>query len=417
MNTSSLWHPQAHMPTTAADPLVIARGEGAYVETEQGQRLLDATAGLWHVNIGHGREEVADAAAAQMKKLETYHLFGRFANRPALELADRVTALGPIENAKVFWTSGGSDSVELASKLSRLHWQLEGRKDKLTIVSRHNAYHGLHGFGTSIAGIPPNRADYGTDSLVPETLRVAHSDLAAVEAEIDRIGPDRVAAIFAEPIIGTGGVITPPVGYLAGLQRLCRQHDILFVVDEVITGFGRVGTLFASERFQLEPDLVLMAKGITSGYAPLGGVLVAPRVWRRFFEGDDAPMFRHGITYSGHATACAVAMANLDILERENLVDRVASLEAVLRTEVATLAHSPLVAEVRCGAGFMAGIRLNPEVPGAKVADRILDRGVITRVLVDNVLQICPPFVIEPKEIADMVKVFATVLDEMAVSV
>lgn len=410
-----LWHPQTHMGNH--DPLerpVFVRGAGAYVETADGQRLLDATAGLWHANIGHGREELATAAAQQMRTLETYHLFNGFAHPRALELAERVAALGPIDDPKIFWTSGGSDAVELACKLARRHWQHQGEPGKQAILSRHNAYHGLHGFGTSVAGIPSNREGYGAESLIPETLRVATNDLDAVAADVARIGPERIAALIAEPVMGTGGVIAPAPGYLQGLQDLCRANAILFIVDEVITGFGRVGTMFACDRFGLAPDMVLMAKGITSGYAPLGGVLIAPTVWEPFFSGPDAPVFRHGLTYSGHATACAVADANLDVIESDGLVARVAELEPLLRQAVAPLADHPLVAEVRCGAGFLAGVRLVADAPGEQVADAVIGRGVITRVITDNVLQICPPFVITAEEIDLIAETFAQALDQVA---
>jgi adenosylmethionine-8-amino-7-oxononanoate aminotransferase len=405
----------AQMSTvTDEDRIVVVRGEGAYVETDRGQRLLDATAGLWHANVGHGRASIARAAAAQMEQLETYHLFGRFANVPALELAERVAALGPIEDPRVFWTSGGSDAVDLACKLARRFWQLRSRPEKRIIATRHNAYHGLHGFGTSIAGIETNREGYGSESLIPETLRVAATDLEAVHAAVAEVGPERVAAIIAEPVMGTGGVIAAPDDYLIGLQQLCREHDILFVADEVITGFGRVGTMFACERFGLQPDMVLMAKGITSGYAPLGGVLVAPSVWEPFFTGEDAPMFRHGLTYAGHATACAVAHANLDVLEQEELVARAAQLEPVLRAALKPLAGHPLVEEVRCGAGFLAGVKLVDGAPGDQVARASIDRGVITRVITDNVLQVCPPFVVTEADIARIADVLAESLDQTA---
>lgn len=412
---TALWHPQAHMPSVADDRIVVVRGDGAYLETSDGRRLLDATAGLWHANVGHGRASIAQVAARQIEQLETYHLFGRFANLPALELAERVAAAGPIPDAKVFWTSGGSDAVDLACKLARRLWQHEGRREKTVVVSRELAYHGLHGFGTSIAGLSFNREGYGSASLIPETLQVSHDDLGAALRSVEALGPERVAALVAEPIIGTGGVIAPPDGYLQGLQAFCREHDILFVVDEVITGFGRAGTLFACERFGLVPDMVLMAKGVTSGYAPLGGVLIGPRVWEPFFADEDAPVFRHGITYSGHATACAIAQENLEILEREQLVARAAALEPVLRRTLAPLAEHELVAEVRCGAGFLAGVRLVPDAPGELIARASVERGVITRVITDNVLQVCPPFVVEEAELTQIADVLAASLEATGV--
>ena len=407
----SLWNPQAQMPTARAKRLVITKGEGAWLETSTGQRLLDATASLWHANIGHGRESLARVAYEQMRKLETYHTFGRFANEPALRLADRLAEIGPVPGAKVMLTSGGSDSVDLACKLARRHWQLEGRPEKKTILSRVGAYHGLHAYGTSVAGLQYNRDGYGTESLVPETARISTNDLDEVRRSVLELGPENVAAIIAEPVIGTGGVIGPAEGYLEGLQDLCRQHDILFIADEVITGFGRTGRLFASQRWDLQPDLVTMAKGITSGYAPLGGVLVAPRVADRFFDGPDAPIFRHGLTYSGHATACAVALANLDVLDDENLVEQASWLETVLAKVVEPLGDHELVAEVRAGAGFMAGIHLRPGVNGDAVAEACTDAGVLIRVIHDNTLQICPPFVTTEEELGLIANTIAEALD------
>jgi adenosylmethionine-8-amino-7-oxononanoate aminotransferase len=399
----ALWNPQAHMPTARAKRLIITEGDGAWLTTSTGQRLLDATASLWHANIGHGRERLARAAYQQMQKLETYHTFGRFANEPALHLADRLAELAPVAGAKVMLTSGGSDSVDLSCKLARRHWQLEGRDRKKTILSRHGAYHGLHAFGTSIAGLQYNRDGYGSESLVPETARIATNDLAQVRSRIEEIGPENIAAIIAEPVIGTGGVVGPADGYLEGLQELARANEILLIADEVITGFGRSGKMFASERYGLTPDLMTLAKGITSGYAPLGAVVVAPRVADRFFAGPaggDAPMFRHGLTYSGHATACVVAEANLDVIAEEDLVERSAYLETVLDKAVEPLRGHELVAEVRAGSAFMAGIQLRADVSGDAVAEACTDAGVLIRTIHNNTLQICPPFVVTEEEIA-----------------
>ena len=407
----ALWNPQAQMPTARAKRLVITKGMGAWLESSTGQRLLDSTASLWHANIGHGRERLARVAYEQMTTLETYHTFGRFANEPALRLADRLVELGPIPGAKVMLTSGGSDSVDLACKLARRHWQLEGRAEKKVILSRAGGYHGLHAYGTSVAGLAYNRDGYGTESLVPETARISTNDLEEVRRSVLALGPDNVAAIIAEPVIGTGGVIGPAEGYLEGLQELCRQHDILFIADEVITGFGRTGHLFASQRWGLQPDLVTMAKGITSGYAPLGGVLVSPRVSDRFFDGPDAPIFRHGLTYSGHATACVVALANLDVLEEEELVAQAGWLETVLAKAVEPLSDHELVAEVRSGAGFMAGIHLRADVPGDAIAEACTDAGVLIRVIHDNTLQICPPFVTTEEEVGLIANTITEALD------
>lgn len=403
------------MPAAQGARLTITSGDGAYITTADGQRLLDATAGLWHANVGHGRESIARAAYEQMCRLETYHCFGRFANEPALNLADRLAAIGPVRDPKVMLTSGGSDSVDLACKLARRHFALEGRPERTVIVSRERGYHGLHAYGTSVAGLEYNREGYGTESLVPDTLRIPTHDLDAAKGLLTDIGPERVAAIVAEPVIGTGGVHGPRPGYLEGLAGLAREIGALFVVDEVITGFGRTGRMFASQRWGLEPDMVTLAKGITSGYAPLGAVMVAPRIADRFFtdpqDGPPAPMFRHGLTYSGHATACAVAEANLDILAEEDLVARAADLEVVLDKALDPLRSHPLVAEVRAGAGFLAGVALTPEAAADEIAAACVDAGVALRAIHENTLQICPPFVVTDDEVAHIADTVAAALD------
>lgn len=396
----TLWHPQTSMPGAPDRRLVIASGEGAWVTTEDGQRLLDLPAGLWHANVGHGRGRLAEVAARQMSTLETYHLFGAHANRPALELAERLSALVPIDGATIFFTSGGSDSIDTACKLARRYWQAVGEPDRKVILSRDGGYHGLHGYGTSIAGLDFNREGYGTDSLVPDTRRLPRDDLQRTAALIEELGPENVAAVVVEPVIGTGGVFPPPPGYLSGLRELTAAHGILLVADEVITGFGRTGSWFACERWEIEPDILTMAKGITSGYLPLGAVAFSPRLAEPFFVGADAPTFRHGLTYSGHATACAVAMANLDILEEEQLVHRVAELEPVLTRAVAEVATSPLVKDARA-VGLMAGIQLDPTVDGDAVVRAVRDDGVLTRLITDNTLHVSPPFVVSEQELQD----------------
>ena len=406
----ALWQPQADMSTAPANRVTIVGGEGAWLETDRGVRLLDATAGLWHANIGHGRERLAMAAASQMRKLETYHTFGTFVNDQAVALADRLASISPIDDAKVFFVSGGSDAIETAAKLARRFWQLQGQTNKRIIISREWAYHGLHGFGTSIGGIPYNRDGYGSESLIPETARVPANDADALEQEILRLGPDRVAAVFAEPIIGTGGVILPAPGYLQRVEQICSEHDVLFVADEVITGFGRTGEMFASELFDLHPDMIVVAKGITSGYAPLGGVLIAPRLWEPFFA-EGAPIFRHGVTYSGHATACAVAQANLDVLEEEQLVARVAKLAPVLEQTMGPIAKHPHVTEIRTGIGLLAGIQMAPEVDGASIARACLEAQVVVRIITNNTIQISPPFVIEEGELWRIAGAIAAALD------
>jgi adenosylmethionine-8-amino-7-oxononanoate aminotransferase len=408
----ALWSAQAHMPSVLGRQLVVERAEGCYIRTADGRRLFDGTAGLWHANVGHARPELAEAAYRQMQQLETYHVFGRYLNDRAVELAERLAALSPIAEPKVILNSGGSDAIDVACKLARRHWQREGRPGKTTVLSREFAYHGLHAYGTSIAGLDFNRAGYGTESLVPETARVSTYDISAVERTVHEIGPDNIAALVAEPIQGTGGVIPPAPGYLEGLQRICRDHDILFIVDEVITGFGRTGHMFASERYQLQADLLTFAKGVTSGYAPLGGVLVSPRVWQPFYrDSSETPVFRHGSTYAGHATACAVALRNLDLLEQDKLLPRVTELEALLSDELARLQTHDAVTDTRV-AGLLGGVTLADHLSAEAVTDHLIERGFITRPLRGNTVQVSPPFITTDDEITQLVAALTDTLTE-----
>lgn len=407
----ALWSAQAHMPSVLGRQLVVERGEGSYIYTTDGRRLFDGTAGLWHANIGHSHPALASAAHTQMRKLETYHAFGRFTNDKALNLAERLAGISPIKNPKVILNSGGSDAIDVACKLARRHWQRAARPTKTIILSRQYGYHGLHAFGTSIAGLDFNREGYGSDSLVPETHRVPLHDIDALAGAIAELGAENIAAIVTEPIQGTGGVNPPIPGYLEGLQRLCLENDILFILDEVITGFGRTGAMFAAERFGLKPDLITFAKGVTSGYAPLGGVLVAPALWQPFYVDDAAtPSFRHGVTYAGHATACAVALANLDVLEADNLIPRVADLEQLLRGHLKQLAaQRPSVTDVRV-AGFLGGVTVREDIAVEHVADELINLGFIARPLRGNTLQLSPPFITTDDELAEMVAAIGHVL-------
>lgn len=404
LDAPALWPAQAHVPSVVGRQLVVERGEGSYIVTADGRRLFDGTAGLWHANIGHSRPELAEAAAEQMRRLETYHIFGRFVNDQALTLADRLSALSPIPDSKVILNSGGSDAIDVACKLARRHWQREGRLDKRVILSRQFAYHGLHAFGTSIAGLDFNREGYGGESLVPETARIPLHDLDATIELIAEIGADRIAAVVTEPIQGTGGVHPPQEGYLRRLADICEANDILLILDEVITGFGRTGTMFAAERFGVTPDLLTFAKGVTSGYAPLGGVLVGARIWQPFYRDDaDTPIFRHGATYAGHATACAVAMRNLDVLEQEALLPRVKDLESQLVDGLDALAaRNPSVREVRV-CGFLGGVSLVDAVDAVRVADALIDVGFVSRPLRGNTLQLSPPFITTDDELRDYI--------------
>jgi putrescine aminotransferase len=385
------------MSRVNGNELVMERGEGAYLWDTEGRRYLDATASLWYCNVGHGRARIAEAAAAQMKVLETYHTFGRFATPAALELAERVAGMVPIADSRVFFGSGGSDAIETAAKLALRYWNALDRPGRRTIVTRANAYHGLHAFGTSIGGIEANSVGYG--ELIADVARVDHADAEALQRLVDERGADSIAAFFCEPVMGTGGVFPPEPGYLDAVQRICRDNEILFVVDEVITGFGRTGAMFGSDRFGIEPDMMIVAKGITSGYLPLGATIVAERVWAPFWAEDPELMFRHGITYAGHTAACAAAMANLDILEEERLTERVLELEGPLLEALRPLEQSEHVIAVRGGVGLLAGVQCRDQATADKVAAECVSNGVIARVIANATLQVSPPFVVDQGDI------------------
>jgi adenosylmethionine-8-amino-7-oxononanoate aminotransferase len=400
--TTRFWHPFADMGAVSRRQLVIERGEGVFVYDDEGRRYLDGTASLWYANIGHGRPEVAEAVAAQMRKLEAYSTFGDFSNRPAIELTERLAATTPMPS-RIFLTSGGGDSIDTAAKIVRRHWVLQGQPQRTHLISRSDGYHGTHGFGTSIGGIEANTSNWGP--LVPDVSAVAHDSLPALEAEIQRVGPDRVAAFFCEPVIGAGGVRLPPEGYIEGIADLCAEHGILFVCDSVICGFGRLGTWWGIERWEdVRPDLITFAKGVTAGYLPLGGVVVADHVAEPYFGEPGGPMLRHGATYAGHPTCCVAAMAVLDIYEREGLIARGRELEQPLADALEGFAGHPAVGEVRAGLGFLGAVELSEDAlaadPGAvaTLAQGAREAGVLVRPLLKGVA-VSPPLTCEAEHI------------------
>jgi adenosylmethionine-8-amino-7-oxononanoate aminotransferase len=400
----------------ATGALTLVRGEGSYVWDAQGSRYVDATAGLWFCNVGHGRSEIADAAGTQMAQLASYSTFGDVTNEPTEALTSRVASLAPMPDAKVFLTSGGSDSIDSATKIVRRYWWLVGEPDRTVLIRRERAYHGMHAAGTSLAGIAANLEGYG--GLLEDVIEVPWDDVEALRTTIERAGPERVAAFFCEPVIGAGGVFPPPDGYLEGVRRVCRDRGVLFIADEVITGFGRCGAWFASGRFGLEPDLITCAKGITSGYLPLGAVIAAPNVWEPFWR-EGAGVFRHGYTYTGHAAVSAAALANLDIIERENLVDRAKTLEDELADALEPLAGHPLVGEVRAGTGVLGAVQIDeaavardPALPG-RVVLAARRHGVLSRALAPGALQISPPLVLGLDQLGELAEGISAALDDV----
>jgi putrescine---pyruvate transaminase len=397
--TTRFWHPFADMGAVSQRELVIERGEGVWVYDADDRRYLDGTASLWYANIGHGRAEVAEAVAAQMRRLEAYQTFGDFGSRPANELAERLASYAPMDGARVFLASGGGDAIDTAAKIARRFWVQQGRPERIHLISRTQGYHGTHGFGTSIGGIEANTSNWGR--LIPDVSSVPYDSLPALEAEIERLGPDRVGAFFCEPVIGAGGVLHPPPGYIEGVADLCAEHGILLVIDSVICGFGRLGTWYGIERWEdVRPDMITFAKGVTAGYLPLGGVVVSDTVAAPFFGSAGGPMLRHGATYAGHPTCCAASLAVLDIYEEEGVLTRGRELEAPLADALAPLASHPAVAGVRAGLGLLAAVQIAPDVleadanAVARVAQGAREAGVLIRPL-PGAIAVSPPLVVE----------------------
>lgn len=415
-------------------PTVIVRGEGCTLWDEQGRSYLDALAGLWCVNVGYGRAELAEVAADQMRRLAYYNTFFKTTSPPTAALAGRLAALMPAGLDRVLFANSGSEALDSIVRLSRHFWALEGKPDKWVMIGREEGYHGSTLATVSLGGIAGMRAQ-GRLPLpgfaqvkapyafkhAPCADPAAFAEQAAdwFDAKIREIGADRVAAVVVEPVQGAGGVIIPPPGYLARVQEICRRHDVLFVLDEVVSGFGRLGAWSAAERFGLSPDFMALAKGLSSGYQPISAVMIGDRVAAALIDkgGDLA----HGFTYSGHPVAAAVALANLDIIAREGLVERVRDdLEAYFAAALARLAGHPLVGEVR-SIGLIGAVELvqqrDPRVAfdpvgvvAAVVRDQMQQRGVILRAVRDA-LVIAPPLVVSHAEIDRIVDTLAEVLD------
>jgi putrescine aminotransferase len=351
-------------------------------------------ASLWYCAAGHGRAPIIDAVTRQLGTLDAFHVFDRFTHDPADRLAERVAAMAPVDGARVMFTSGGSEAVDTAIKLVRLAHFVAGHKERTLIVSRAPSYHGVTYGGLTATGLPPNQQGFGP--LLPDVVQVPKDDLAALDDLLAREG-QRVAAIFTEPVIGAGGVYPPVPGYLRALRERCDRVGAFLVMDEVITGFGRLGTWFGASRYEVRPDIIAFAKAITSGYVPLGGVVVGAAVHRPL-EADPTLVLRHGVTYSGHPTACAAGLANLDLLEREGLLARGQAAGKRLAEGLRSLVDGARVAEVR-GDGAVWALGFAPGTDAVAVRERLLDHGVIARPIGPGTMAFCPPFVIEDDDV------------------
>jgi putrescine aminotransferase len=384
-----LLHPFARPGASRSAFLDIVAGNGAEVSDAQGNVYVDALGSLWYCNIGHGRVEIAEAVAAQMGRLEVFHTFDRFTNPPADALAERLVERAPMPDARVFLTSGGSESVETAMKLARLAQGRAGHPERTVVVSRRPSYHGVTYGAMSATGLPGNREGFGP--LLPDVVQVPYDDLDALDGLADA-SSGRIAAVIAEPVIGAGGVYPPPEGYLVGLRERCDRWGAYLIFDEVISGFGRLGAWWAAEHFGVRPDMITFAKGVTSGYLPLGGVLVGPAV-RAPLESDPDYVLKHGYTYSGHPLPAVAAMANLDIIEKEGLLERAKGIGESLGRGLADLVDREHVVEVRGTMGIWA-IGLGPHLKAPMIRDTLLDYGVIARPIGNELLAFCPPLVI-----------------------
>jgi putrescine---pyruvate transaminase len=404
-------HPFAVPIRPAEDFLEIVRGEGCRVYDADGRGYLDGTASLWYCAAGHGRREIIDAICAQVGELEAYHTFARFTNRPEQRLAELlIDELQPIPNARVLFTCGGSEAIDSAIKLVRAGHKAAGDGGRSVFLSRHYAYHGVMLGGTSAGGLPANRDPFGT--LLPDFYQVGRDSLEAMRDAVEYYGPDRIAAIMAEPVIGAGGVFPPPEGYLQGLRELCEECGALLVFDEVITGFGRLGSWFGSHHYGVTPDVTTFAKAVTSGYQPLGGVVVGPRL-REWLEADPSYLLAHGNTYGGHPTCCAAGVANIELMRAERLPERAAAAGARLRAGLDGLRGHSGVADVR-GEGLMQAVGLNAPLTAGGFTEALLERGVIGRGLpYANSVAFSPPLIISDEEVDELVAATAAVLDEL----
>ncbi len=406
---------------------IITRAEGVYIYSSEGQKILDGMAGLWCVNLGYGRKDLAEVAARQMQELTYYNSFFQCAHPPAIELAHKLSELSPGDFQHVFYTGSGSEANDTQVKLIRRYWTLMGQPERMTIIARKNAYHGSTVAGASLGGMSAMH-----EQLVLEVPGIVHieqpyhfglgGDLSAdefglqqarlLEQKILELGPEKVAAFFAEPIQGAGGVIIPPATYWPEIQRICDEYGILLVADEVITAFGRLGEWFGSEYFNIRPDLISFAKGVTSGYLPLGGALVGKRV--ADVVTTQGGEFAHGFTYSGHPVCAAVALEVLNIMQREHIVERVKTdLVPYFTAKWATLADHPNIGEAR-SAGMVGALEIVADKESRKrfhkdmgagtvCRDLCVQNGLVMRAVGDTMI-VSPPLVSEHAHIDELVE-------------
>ena len=423
---------------------IITRGEGAWIYDQHGKRYLDGLSGLFVVQVGHGRPELAEAMAKQSNSLAYFPLW-TFGHEPAIELADRLAKLAPGDLNRVFFTTGGSEAVESAWKLAVQYFRAIGQPGRHKVISRNLAYHGTTMGALAITGLPSIKNVF--DPILPPAIKVAtpyqyrcrdcaHLDrctLRCADDIEDRIlmeGPESVAAVFLEPMQNAGGGFVPPPGYFERAREICDQYGVLLISDEVICAFGRLGEWFGSQRYDYQPDMITFAKGVTSGYAPLGGVIVSDRIAGPFLENDDTS-FMHGLTFGGHPVACAVALANLDLFDELDVLENVRTNMATFDAALAPLNDLPIVGEIR-GDGFFRAIELTPDkstkalfddaegkrLLAGLVSPRMWELGLYCRAddRGEPVITLAPPLICGPEEFDFIGKVVHTVLTEASAS-
>jgi putrescine aminotransferase len=440
LDSAHFLHPFTdHKALAAKGTRVITRAEGCYIYTSDGDRILDGMSGLWCVALGYGRKELSEAAYKQMLELPYYNSFFQSTTPPAIELARLLKEVTPPQFNHVFYTGSGSEANDTLVRLVRRYWQVLGQPERNVIISRWNGYHGSTVAGASLGGMKPMHEQLGPDGAVPNIQHINQpywfgegGDLSPAEfglrcarelaQKIEEIGPHRVAAFIGEPVQGAGGLVIPPDTYWPEIQRIVDEYGILYASDEVICGFGRTGRWFGCEHYGTRPDFLTMAKALSSGYLPIGGLMVGDRVARVLIDGGGE--FFHGFTYSGHPAACAVAIANLEIFRRERVVERVREdLAPYLAQRWRELAAHPLVGEARC-VGLLAAIELVPDKAsrrffeprgevGLKMRDICTRNGLVMRATRDT-LFVAPPLVISRSEIDELLSKVVRSLDETA---
>ncbi|MFP6780772.1 MAG: aminotransferase [Gammaproteobacteria bacterium] len=442
MDLKSHLHPYTNFADLAEHgPLVMKEGAGVKVRDEKGREYIDAMSGLWCCDVGYGRLEIAEAIAEQARKLAFFHSFFGMATEPTVRLADRLKQLTPWPIARVFFGVSGSDANDTQIKLVWLYNNLRGKPQKTKIISRQLGYHGITLGASSMTGLPPVHAHMNLPLpgfihlTTPHYYRDAEPGMSEadfvqhlvqeLEQTIEREGADTIGAFIAEPVMGAGGVLVPPENYFPAMQKVLKEHDILFIADEVICGFGRLGKPWGSLALGIEPDLVTIAKGLTSGYAPLSASLISEKIWSVIANHEtEIPQFNHGQTYSGHPICTAAAHANLDIMERESLFDRAADMGVYLQKRLRDeFGDHPHVGEVR-GLGMIAAIEVvkdresrstfAPELKmPIKIFRRLLEKGIIARAAGVSGIAVCPPYVIERAEIDAVVGAIRETVDEV----